>query len=95
MGGVLTEVLKDVTYRIAPFGIETAREMIADLRGARLFDGYRGAPAADKEALAKTLVAAAQMASALGDRLKEADINPVLVGPKGVVAADALVVLKR
>jgi acetyltransferase len=95
MGGVLTEVLKDVTYRIAPFGIETAREMIADLRGAKLFDGYRGAPGADKEALANALVAASQMAATLGDRLKEADINPVFVGPNGVVAADALVVLKR
>jgi acetyltransferase len=94
MGGVLTEVLKDVTYRVAPFGIETAREMIADLRGAKLFDGYRGAPAADKEALARALVAASEMAAALGRRLKEADINPVFVGPSGAVAADALVVLK-
>ncbi len=95
LGGVLTEVLKDVTYRIAPFDLDTARDMIAELRGAKLFDGYRGAPAADKDALAKALVAASQMAAALGDRLKEADINPILVGPKGVVAADALVVLKR
>jgi acetyltransferase len=94
LGGVLTEVLKDVTYRIAPFGIETAREMIADLRGAKLFDGYRGKPPGDKEALAEALVAASQMASALAPRLKEADINPVFVGPDGVVAADALVVLK-
>ena len=94
IGGVLTEVLKDVTYRVAPFDIETAREMIADLRGAKLFDGYRGTPPADKEALAQALVAASQMAAALGARLKEADINPVFVGPNGVVAADALVVLK-
>jgi acyl-CoA synthetase (NDP forming) len=94
LGGVLTEVLKDVTYRIAPFGIETAREMIADLRAAKLFDGYRGKPPGDKEALAEALVAASQMASALAPRLKEADINPVFVGPDGVVAADALVVLK-
>ncbi len=94
LGGVLTEVLKDVTYRIAPFDLDTAREMIADLRGAKLFDGYRGAPAADKEALANALVAASQMAAALGGRLKEADINPVFVGPHGVAAADALVVLK-
>ena len=94
LGGVLTEVLKDVTYRVAPFDLETAREMIAELRGARLFEGYRGRPAADKEALARTLVAASQMAAALAPRLKELDINPVFVGPDGVVAADALVVLK-
>ena len=94
LGGVLTEVLKDVTYRIAPFDIETAREMIADLRGAKLFDGYRGKSAGDKEALAQALVAASQMAAALAPRLKEADINPVFVGPDGVMAADALVVLK-
>ena len=81
LGGVLTEVLKDVTYRIAPFDLETAREMIAELRGAKLFDGYRGQPAADKEALARTLVAASQMAAALAPRLKELDINPVFVGP--------------
>jgi acetate---CoA ligase (ADP-forming) len=94
LGGVLTEVLKDVTYRIAPFDIETAREMIADLRGAKLFDGYRGKPPGDKEALAKALVAVSNMAAALAPRLKELDINPVFVGPSGVVAADALVVLK-
>jgi acetate---CoA ligase (ADP-forming) len=96
LGGVLTEVLKDVTYRIAPFDLETAREMIADLRGARLFDGYRGKPPADKEALAQTLVAVSTMATALGPRLKELDINPLFVAPEGggVVAADALLVLK-
>jgi acetate---CoA ligase (ADP-forming) len=94
LGGVLTEVLKDVTYRIAPFDLDTAREMIAELRAARLFDGYRGQPPADKEALAHALVAASQMAAALAPRLTEADINPLFAGPNGVVAADALVVLK-
>lgn len=96
LGGVFTEVLKDVTYRVAPFGIETAREMITDLRAAKLFEGYRGKPAADKEALAKALVAVSNMSVVLAPRLKELDINPVFVGPvgEGVVAADALVVLK-
>jgi acyl-CoA synthetase (NDP forming) len=96
LGGVLTEVLKDVTFRIAPFDIETARDMIAELRGAKLFDGYRGSPAADKEALAAMLVEVSRMAAALGDRVKEMDINPVFVRPKGegCVAADALIVLK-
>ncbi|HEU4379610.1 MAG TPA: acetate--CoA ligase family protein, partial [Hyphomicrobiaceae bacterium] len=96
LGGVLAEVLKDVTHRIAPFDIETARDMIAELRGARLFDGYRGKPAADKEALAQTLVAVSQMAAALAPRLRELDINPVFVGPpgQGITAADALVMLR-
>jgi acetate---CoA ligase (ADP-forming) len=95
LGGVLTEILKDVTYRIAPFDLATARDMIEGLRAAKLFDGYRGTPAADKEALAKALVAVSQMAAALSPRLKEMDINPVFVGAagEGVVAADALVVL--
>ncbi|MBN9279837.1 MAG: acetate--CoA ligase family protein, partial [Hyphomicrobium sp.] len=88
--------LKDVTFRIAPFDIETAHDMIAELRGAKLFDGYRGSPPADKDALAAMLVEVSRMAAALGDRLKEMDINPVFVGPKGegCVAADALIVLK-
>jgi acetate---CoA ligase (ADP-forming) len=96
LGGVLTEVLKDVTYRIAPFDLATAHDMIAELKGARLFDGYRGRPAADKDALAQMLVDVSRMAAALGDRLAEMDINPVFVGAKGegVVAADALVVLR-
>jgi acyl-CoA synthetase (NDP forming) len=96
LGGVLTEVLKDVSYRVAPFDLETAREMIAELRGAALLDGYRGRPPADKEALARALVAVSQMAAALSPRLKELDINPVFVRPagRGIAAADALVVLK-
>jgi acetyltransferase len=95
LGGVLTEILKDITYRIAPFDIETARDMIAELRGAALFDGYRGSPPADREALATMLVEVSRMAAALGDRLQEMDINPVFVRPKGegCVAADALIIL--
>jgi acetyltransferase len=96
LGGVLTEVLKDVTFRVAPFDIETARDMIGELRAAKLFDGYRGKPAADKEALAHMLVEVSRMAAALGNRLKEMDINPVFVGTasEGCRAADALIVLK-
>jgi acyl-CoA synthetase (NDP forming) len=94
LGGVLTEILKDVTYRIAPFGIEEARDMLAELKGAKLFGGYRGSPPADTEALAAMLVNVATLATSLKDRIAEMDINPVFVGPKGAVAADALVVLK-
>lgn len=96
LGGILTEILKDVTFRVAPFDLATAHDMIAELRAAKMFDGVRGKPASDKDALAKVLVDVSIMAAALGDRLKEMDINPIFVGAKGqgVAAADALVVLK-
>lgn len=94
LGGILTEVLKDVTYRVAPFDIETARDMIGELKGARLFAGYRGMPAADTDALARMLVAVSLMAWDMRDRLAELDLNPVFAGPDGAVAADALLVLK-
>lgn len=96
LGGVTAEILRDVTHRIAPFDLETAHEMIAELRGAALLDGYRGAPRRDRDALARLLVDVSRAAVALGSRLAEIDLNPVFVRETGhgVVAADALVVLK-
>ena len=96
LGGVMTEILGDVTYRIAPFDLETANDMIAELKGARLFDGYRGSPMTDKLALARLLVEVSRMAMALQERIGEIDINPVFVGSigNGVIAADALIVLR-
>ena len=92
LGGIFTETLKDVTYRLAPFDIETAREMIAELRASPVLSGVRGKPAGDLAALAQTLVAVSQLAWQLRDSLEEMDINPLLVRPagRGVVAADAL-----
>jgi acetyltransferase len=96
LGGVLAESLRDVTFRVAPFGLDTARRMIRELRAASIFDGVRGKPARDVEALAQTLVRVSSMAWILRDRIAEIDINPLLVRPRGagVVAADALIVLR-
>jgi acetyltransferase len=96
LGGVLAESLRDVTYRVAPFGLDTARAMIGELRGARLFEGVRGKPARDVEALAQTLARVSALAWVLRDRVAEIDLNPVMVRSRGegVVAADALVVLR-
>ena len=92
LGGIFAETLKDVTYRLAPFGIETAREMISELRAAAILSGVRGKPAGDIAALAQALVAVSQLAWQLRNTLEEMDINPLLVRPagRGVVAADAL-----
>jgi len=96
MGGVYAETLKDLTYRLAPFGVETARVMIGELRASPIFGGLRGQPPRDVDALAAALAAVSQMAWTMRDRLSELDINPILVRPRGsgVVAADALVVLR-
>ena len=96
LGGVLAETIRDVTYRVAPFDKLEAHAMIREIRGAKLFDGVRGQPARDIDALAELLVAVSDMAWLLRERIAEMDINPVLVRPagKGVVAADALLVLK-
>lgn len=96
MGGVHAEVLRDVTFRVAPFGRDTAREMIGELRMRELFAGVRGAPPRDVEALADVLARASSLAWNERARIVEVDINPLLVRPagEGVVAADALVVLR-
>ncbi len=96
LGGIFAETIRDVTYRVAPFDKVEAHAMVREIRGAKLFDGVRGQPARDVEVLANLLVAVSEMAWLLRERVAEMDINPVLVRPtgKGVVAADALVVLK-
>ena len=92
LGGIFAETLRDVTYRLAPFDGETAREMIAELRASQILHGVRGKPAGDTEALAEVLVAVSELAWQLRATLEEMDINPLLVRPRGhgVVAADAL-----
>jgi acyl-CoA synthetase (NDP forming) len=95
LGGVYAETLRDITYRLAPFGEETGREMIRELRAAALFDGLRGQQPRDIDALAALLTSVSHLAWDMRDRLRELDINPVMVRQKGegVVAVDALAVL--
>jgi acyl-CoA synthetase (NDP forming) len=96
LGGVLAETLDDMAYRVAPFGPEEARSMIAELKAHAVFEGLRGRPACDVEALAQTLVRVSELAWTMRERIAELDINPLLVRPlgRGVVAADALLVLR-
>jgi len=96
LGGTLAELMKDVTYRLAPFDAETARAMIGELGASKIFSGVRGAPPRDVEALAQLLATVSRLAWAQRERIIEMDINPVLVRPQGLgaVAADALIVLR-
>jgi len=99
MGGVTAELLQDTTLRLLPstggLSAETAREMALSLKTWPLLDGYRGRPKADVDALVKAIVDFSTMVATLGDRLLEAEINPlfVLEQGQGVKAADGIVVL--
>jgi acyl-CoA synthetase (NDP forming) len=93
LGGVFIEVLKDVTFRIPPFTTRDATTMLDELAGAAMLNGLRGQPAANRTALVDALMKIQHLAVDLSSEVAELDINPLLAGPKGVVAADALVVL--
>lgn len=95
-GGILVDVYQDVALRRCPVDADEAREMVSEVKGARLLRGFRGRLAADIDALAEALVAVSHLAAHLEGQLAELDINPLMVLPQGegVKAADALVVLK-
>jgi acetate---CoA ligase (ADP-forming) len=91
-GGVLAEIYRDRSLRLAPVDLATAQEMIGEVRGLAALAGYRNRPAGDLDALARTVVALSQLAS-MDEPVAEAEINPLMVRPKGegVIAVDALV----
>jgi acyl-CoA synthetase (NDP forming) len=97
LGGVFTEVLHEVVHEFAPFGEDTAREMILASRGAALFEGVRGQPPLDLDATAAMLSRISWLIADHADRIAEIDVNPVFVRPKGqgAIAADALVVMRE
>lgn len=97
LGGIFVEVLKDVTFRVAPFGLDVAREMIREVKGFPLLDGARGRPPADVEALAAALAQLSSFAHANADSMETIDVNPFLVRPRGQggVAVDALIVARE
>jgi acetate---CoA ligase (ADP-forming) len=92
LGGVLVEVLGDVTFRIAPFGRADARDMIRSIRGVKLLAGVRGAPPANLEAIEDVLLRVAQLAVDFPE-IGELDVNPLLATDLGVVAVDGRAML--
>ncbi len=93
LGGIFAEVMKDVTFRIAPVSRQEALRMIQEIRAFPILDGARGKPKADVSALADAIVALSRLALDLEDVVAELDINPLFVFPQGqgVKAGDALI----
>jgi acyl-CoA synthetase (NDP forming) len=94
LGGVLVEVLQDVSFRLIPLQRRDARQMLSELRGRRLLEGMRGRPAVDMEALVELFLQVSGLIERRPD-IRELDLNPVLAYPDGVLAVDARVLLEE
>ncbi len=94
LGGVLVEVLKDVAFRIVPLAPRDAKQMIREIKGYPLLEGYRGQPPCDVGALERMLLKLSEFVEAHPE-IAELDLNPVFSYPDGAVAVDARVVLEK
>jgi acetyl-CoA synthetase (ADP-forming) len=95
LGGIFTEVLSDVTFRLAPLTPADAADMLDDIAGRRLLDNVRGMAAVDRDALTRSLLALSAIAVG-NEAIRAIDVNPMIVGADGrPVAVDALVVLEQ
>lgn len=98
LGGVFVELLADVAFRICPITRLDAREMIDELKGAKLLQGWRGAEPVALDMLEDILMAlggAGGLLLSLADQVSELDINPLIASTSGVVAVDARIILSR
>jgi hypothetical protein len=94
LGGVLTEALKDTTFRSAPLSAVEAQEMLTDIRAKKLLGEFRGMPAVDAPALSGILQGIGFIAL-LHPEIAEIDLNPIIITGSAPVVADALFVLQR
>ena len=92
LGGVLVEALQDSALRRLPIKADDALEMLGELRGSKLLDGFRGSAKVDRTALAETIVRIGDAALALGEQLETFEINPLLAADGRIEALDALAV---
>ena len=81
MGGIFTELYQDVALRACPISQSDAREMLQEVKGARLLEGFRGYPVADVDALVHLLVRVSQLGVQCAREVRELDLNPLLVLP--------------
>jgi len=93
LGGVFVEVLKDVTFRVAPITEDEAREMITEVKAYPLLKGYRSMPPADIETIVQILLNTSRLVME-HQEIKELDLNPIMVYEKGAKTVDARIILE-
>ena len=94
LGGIFTEILKDISFRRAPLEKNDALEMMREIRGHGILDAVRGMEAADKDLLADMLIRVGRIGVEI-DQVQEIDLNPVILSGSRPVVVDALIVLKQ
>lgn len=87
LGGIWVEAMKDVSFRVCPVSREHALDMVKEIKGYRILKGFRGKPAGDIKALVSVILRASRLMMKT-PRIKEMDINPLFVRPRGVMAVD-------
>ena len=93
LGGILVELLKDVSFRIVPLEQEDAREMIREIKGYPILEGFRGMEPVNVSILEEILLKVSRFVDA-NPEIKELDLNPVFAYREGAVAVDARVILE-
>jgi len=94
LGGVFTEVLQDIAFRVAPLEKAEALAMIQGIRARKILEAFRGMPAADIDQLADILIAVGNIGIEQAG-IREIDMNPIILSGNGPVAVDALIVLNQ
>jgi len=97
LGGIFVEILKDVTFRVAPVSADQSFKMLEEIKAGAILAGARGEAPRDRRALAEVLSRYSQMITDLSDEIAESDANPVLVYAEGQGAkvVDARIILKK
>jgi acetyltransferase len=94
IGGIMVEVLRDVSFRVLPISSVSARKMMSEIRAAPILDGVRGNPPSDKKSLQKLLVICSDLMEAYPE-IQEMDLNPIIVYESGASIVDARIILKE
>ena len=94
LGGVFVEILKDVTFRIAPIDESDAKSMISEIKAYPILKGYRGQPPVDEGAIVEILLAASQLLMDL-PMINQMDLNPIMAYEKGASVVDARILIEK
>jgi acetyltransferase len=93
LGGIMVEILRDVSFRVIPLSPTGARKMIEETKSFPILNGSRGKPPLDKKAITKLLMLCSEIVEAY-PQIAEMDLNPVIVHQKGLSIVDARIILK-